>query len=191
MSMSFCDRKHREERLTSMARWAILIGAVEGFACPHTCSAANLGFTRSCFGLIERPTRTRFLPPKYACASNEIDMNLLKTVIALSVILLSSEIVLAQQRVNKQQRAREVRTEFLHAWNGYKKYAWGHDDLKPLSKTYHDWYAEPLLMTPVDALDTMIIMGLKEEAKTTREYIAGNLSFDKDIEVQNFEITIR
>jgi len=34
----------------------------------------------------------------------------------------------------------------------------GHDDLKPLSKTYHDWYAEPLLMTPVDALDTMILM---------------------------------
>ena len=118
-------------------------------------------------------------------------MNLLKTVIALSVILFPSEIVLAQEGVNKQQRAREVRAEFLHAWNGYKKYAWGHDDLKPLSKTYHDWYAEPLLMTPVDALDTMILMGLKDEAKTTREYIATHLSFDKDIDVQNFEITIR
>jgi hypothetical protein len=31
--------------------------------------------------------------------------------------------------------ASEVRQEFLHAWNGYKQYAWGHDDLKPLSKT--------------------------------------------------------
>src|SRR5437660_3063102 len=46
-------------------------------------------------------------------------------------------------------------------------------------------------MTPVDALDTMILMGLSAEAKTTREYIATHLSFDKDIEVQNFEITIR
>ena len=81
--------------------------------------------------------------------------------------------------------------EFLHAWSGYKKYAWGHDDLKPLSKTYHDWYAEPLLMTPVDALDTMILMGLKDEAASTRAYIVKNLSFDKDISVQNFEITIR
>jgi mannosidase alpha-like ER degradation enhancer 2 len=87
--------------------------------------------------------------------------------------------------------AADVRTEFLHAWNGYKKYAWGHDDLKPLSKTYHDWYAEPLLMTPVDALDTMILMGLKTEAATTKDYIVRNLSFDKDISVQNFEITIR
>src|SRR6266581_6839052 len=91
----------------------------------------------------------------------------------------------------RQKLATSVRAEFLHAWQGYKKYAWGHDDLKPLSKTYHDWYAEPLLMTPVDALDTMILMGLSDEAKTTREYIATHLSFDKDIDVQNFEITIR
>jgi mannosidase alpha-like ER degradation enhancer 2 len=102
----------------------------------------------------------------------------------------------AQQRVIKRnddraKLAAQVRSEFLHAWNGYKKYAWGHDDLKPLSKTHHDWYAEPLLMTPVDALDTMILMGLKDEADNTREYLIKNLSFDKDISVQNFEITIR
>ena len=93
--------------------------------------------------------------------------------------------------MSQEQLAAQVRSEFLHAWSGYKKYAWGHDDLKPLSKTYHDWYAEPLLMTPVDALDTMILMGLKDEANHTREYIAKNLSFDKDIYVQNFEVTIR
>jgi len=96
-----------------------------------------------------------------------------------------------QARVNNEQLAAQVRSEFLHAWNGYKKYAWGHDDLKPLSKTYHDWYAEPLLMTPVDSLDTMILMGFRDEAKNTREYIVKNLSFDKDIYVQNFEVTIR
>src|ERR1051326_4180347 len=95
------------------------------------------------------------------------------------------------QQPNRRELAAEVRAEFLHAWNDYKRYASGHDDLKPLSKTYHDWYAEPLLMTPVDALDTMILMGLKDEARTTREYIATHLSFDKDISVQNFEITIR
>jgi mannosidase alpha-like ER degradation enhancer 2 len=95
------------------------------------------------------------------------------------------------QRVNQRQLAAEVRSEFLHAWTGYKKYAWGHDDLKPLSKSYHDWYSEPLLMTPVDALDTMILMGFKNEAAATKKYIIANLSFDKDISVQNFEITIR
>ena len=95
------------------------------------------------------------------------------------------------QPVNKPRLAAQVRTEFLHAWNGYKKYCWGHDELKPISKTCRDWYDTSLLMTPVDSLDTMILMGLNDEAKTTREYIATHLSFDKDIYVQNFEITIR
>jgi len=107
---------------------------------------------------------------------------------AVIISLLITTPTFPQSQVALQK---QVRTEFLHAWNGYKQYAWGHDDLRPLSRTYHDWYAEPLLMTPVDALDTMILMGLKDEARTTREYIATHLSFDKDISVQNFEITIR
>ncbi|HKR15593.1 MAG TPA: glycoside hydrolase family 47 protein [Pyrinomonadaceae bacterium] len=110
----------------------------------------------------------------------------------LSILfLLLLPLTVSAQQPNKKKLAAEVKAEFLHAWNGYKKYAWGHDDLKPLSKTHHDWYAQPLLMTPIDSLDTMIIMGLDEEAATTRAYILDNLSFDKDIDVQNFEITIR
>jgi hypothetical protein len=87
--------------------------------------------------------------------------------------------------------AAQVRTEFLHAWSGYKRYAWGHDALKPLSKAPQDWYAQSLLMTPVDALDTMVLMGLDDEAKETRELIATRLSFDKDLDVKHFEVVIR
>ena len=112
------------------------------------------------------------------------------TTLKLPLLLLLLPVSLHAQQPNKRLAA-EVRAEFVRAWNSYKKYAWGHDDLKPLSKTYHDWYAEPLLMTPVDALDTMIIMGLDDEAEATKQYIVDNLSFDKDMEVQNFEITIR
>ena len=109
---------------------------------------------------------------------------------SLLLLFLLLPLSVSAQTSNKTLAA-EVKAEFLHAWNGYKKYAWGHDDLKPLSKAYHDWYPQPLLMTPVDALDTMIIMDMDEEAAATRQYILENLSFDKDIEVQNFEITIR
>ena len=84
-----------------------------------------------------------------------------------------------------------VRKEFLHAWNGYKQYAWGHDALKPLSKTSRDWYKVSLLMTPVDAFDTMVLMGLKKEAEDAKQLIFDRLSFNQDIEVQTFEITIR
>lgn len=110
---------------------------------------------------------------------------------ALLLILLSIAPSVYLQRPSERKVSSEVRSEFLHAWTGYKKYAWKHDDLKPLSKSYHDWYSEPLLMTPVDSLDTMILMGFKDEAAATRKFIIANLSFDKDISVQNFEITIR
>jgi ER degradation enhancer, mannosidase alpha-like 2 len=92
---------------------------------------------------------------------------------------------------NNAEMARLVREEFRHAWAGYRQYAWGHDELKPLTRSYHDWYRDSLLMTPVDALDTMIIMGLDQQANEARELIATKLSFDKDIYVKNFEITIR
>ena len=94
-------------------------------------------------------------------------------------------------RSEKSQLADQVRQEFLHSWNAYKKYAWGHDMLRPVSQTPVNWYKSTLLMTPLDALDTMILMGLKEEADATREYIATHLSFDQDVYVKNFEITIR
>jgi len=87
--------------------------------------------------------------------------------------------------------AERVKDEMRHAWQGYKQYAWGHDALNPLSKQPRDWYAHSLLMTPVDALDTLIVMGLKNEADEARELIAKQLDFDQDMEVQNFEITIR
>lgn len=49
---------------------------------------------------------------------------------------------------------------FKHSWAGYKKYAWGHDNVKPISKGYHDWFN--LGLTIVDSLDTLYIMGLNE-----------------------------
>ena len=87
--------------------------------------------------------------------------------------------------------AARVKAEFLHAWNGYKTYAWGYDALQPLSRKPHNWYKKSLLMTPVDAFDTMILMGLTEEAAEAKEIIMKELEFDVDMEVQNFEVSIR
>ncbi len=97
----------------------------------------------------------------------------------------------APQDERAHQLAARVRTEFLHAWNNYERYAWGHDALRPLSKTPHDWYGQSLLMTPVDALDTLVVMHLDAEAAKARSLIVRDLSFDRDIYVKNFEITIR
>jgi mannosidase alpha-like ER degradation enhancer 2 len=90
-----------------------------------------------------------------------------------------------------RQLAARVRTEFLHAWNNYERYAWGRDALRPLSETGHDWYGQSFLMTPVDALDTLLLMHLDAEAVRARSLIVSDLSFDRDIYVKNFEVTIR
>ncbi|HEX9887236.1 MAG TPA: GH92 family glycosyl hydrolase [Longimicrobiales bacterium] len=87
--------------------------------------------------------------------------------------------------------AERVRQEFLHAWEGYRAYAWGHDDLRPLSRSFRDWYDASLLMTPVDAFDTMLLMGLDEEAAEAKALILDSLDFDRDFSVQVFEVTIR
>ena len=95
-----------------------------------------------------------------------------------------------QDEAVRQLLAR-VRTEFLHAWSNYERYAWGQDALQPLSKTGHDWYGQSLFMTPVDALDTLILMRFDAEAERARSLIVSDLSFDRDIYVKNFEITMR
>jgi mannosidase alpha-like ER degradation enhancer 2 len=92
---------------------------------------------------------------------------------------------------HSQQLAERVKNEFLHAWRNYERYAWGHDALRPLSKTPHDWYEHSLLMTPVDALDTLVLMKLDADAAKTKALIVNDLSFDHDMYVKNFEVTIR
>ncbi len=87
--------------------------------------------------------------------------------------------------------AARVHAEFLHSWQGYERYAWGHDELRPVSHTFRDWYGESFLMTPVDSLDTLLLLGETDEAEKAKALIVERLSFDKDIEVQNFEVTIR
>jgi len=87
--------------------------------------------------------------------------------------------------------AAAVRRAFLHAWNGYERYAWGHDELLPLSRGHRDWYPASFVMTPVDAFDTMLLMGLSDEAARAKKLILDSLNFDRDFPVQVFEITIR
>jgi len=111
--------------------------------------------------------------------------------IAAAIVLGSGGCNKSRDDPHAREVATRVRSEFLHAWTNYEKYAWGHDALKPLSKTPHDWYGQSLLMTPVDALDTLILMKLDEEAAKAKELILKDLSFDRDAYVKNFEITIR
>ncbi|HJR10777.1 MAG TPA: glycoside hydrolase family 47 protein [Rhodanobacteraceae bacterium] len=110
---------------------------------------------------------------------------------AIALLVPAAAFAAPPSPVDSAAMAARVKAEFLHAWNGYRKYAWGHDELKPLSKKPFDWYGQSLLMTPVDALDTLVLMGLNKEADEDRALIDSKLDFDKDIDVKVFEINIR
>ncbi|XP_008422851.1 endoplasmic reticulum mannosyl-oligosaccharide 1,2-alpha-mannosidase isoform X2 [Poecilia reticulata] len=87
------------------------------------------------------------------------------------------------------ERLEAVRDAFRHAWKAYREYAWGHDELKPISKSFSEWFG--LGLTLIDSLDTMWIMGLKEEFAEARSWVEKELSFDKNVDVNLFETTIR
>ncbi|XP_054867316.1 mannosidase, alpha, class 1B, member 1b isoform X2 [Amphiprion ocellaris] len=82
-----------------------------------------------------------------------------------------------------------VQEAFRHAWKGYKEFAWGHDELRPISKSYSEWFG--LGLTLIDALDTMWILDLKEEFEEAKSWVATELTFNKNVDVNLFESTIR
>ena len=88
--------------------------------------------------------------------------------------------------------ADEVRASFLHAWLGYKRHAWGEDELMPLSNTSNNRWGG-LAITMIDALDTMRLMGLDEQYAAARAWLLEHLParLKADREVPFFEVTIR
>ncbi|KAF8322682.1 glycoside hydrolase [Clavulina sp. PMI_390] len=89
-------------------------------------------------------------------------------------------------------RREMIKNAFLHAWHAYEEHAFGDDDFHPISKKGSNLTeAGGIGYTIVDALDTMMLMGLDDEVKRAREWIRDELTFDLDGEYNTFEITIR
>lgn len=92
--------------------------------------------------------------------------------------------------VSTRRRRAAIVGSMLHAWRGYRDHAWPLDELAPLSTSGIEWLGVGL--TIVDALDTLLLMGLDEEADAARAWITSNaLAFDADKNANVFESTIR
>ena len=76
------------------------------------------------------------------------------------------------------------------AWGAYRKYAWGMDELQPMSKSGNSHWGG-FGATLVDSLDTLWLMGLREEFKEAVGWVETSLTFDKDHSCSVFETTIR
>ncbi|CAG8485578.1 414_t:CDS:10, partial [Diversispora eburnea] len=96
----------------------------------------------------------------------------------------------SEEKQIREKRRKSIKNGFLHSWRGYTKYAWGSDELLPISNgnanKFNGWGA-----TIVDSLDTMWIMGLRNEFAEAREFVS-KVNFSRSEEVVNvFETTIR
>ena len=76
----------------------------------------------------------------------------------------------------------------LHAWNNYKLYAWGHNELSPLSKRpFYGSVFETFKFgaTIVDSLDTLYVMNLKTEFEDGKAWIAENLFLNRSVSISS------
>jgi mannosyl-oligosaccharide alpha-1,2-mannosidase len=92
-----------------------------------------------------------------------------------------------------KQAATQIRNEFLHAWNGYKKFAWGHDQVNPVSGTYNEFFVDghSIGLSMIEALDTLYVMELDNELAASVAWIDKNVDFDIDGNFHVFEAIIR
>ena len=90
---------------------------------------------------------------------------------------------------NHTPRQEAVVKAFNHAWKAYRKYAWGKDELKPVSKASNQWFK--LGLTLIDSLDTMWLMGLTQQFAAAKNWVANDMKIAQNVDVNLFETTIR
>lgn len=99
------------------------------------------------------------------------------------------ELASAWRDVNNE-RAEQVRSAMKHFWRAYRRYAFGYDELQPLSqKGRNNWGG--VALTLIDNLDTLWLMDMRDEFEEAVNYVAEKVHFDADASISVFEFTIR
>ncbi|KAG5957590.1 hypothetical protein E4U58_005770 [Claviceps cyperi] len=97
----------------------------------------------------------------------------------------------SKQAALRQERRDQVRNVFIADWQNYRTYAWGRDALNPVSATAKDQFSG-WAATLVDSLDTLWIMGLRDEFNEAVAAV-GRIDFgvSTSSQVNIFETNIR
>ncbi|KAJ7022347.1 glycoside hydrolase [Mycena alexandri] len=81
---------------------------------------------------------------------------------------------------------------FKHAWHAYERDAMGSDEYHPISHRGSNLGSGGGIgYTVVDALDTMLLMGLDAEYERAKKWVEEKLTFDRNGYFSTFETTIR
>ncbi|KAI3685178.1 hypothetical protein L6452_34414 [Arctium lappa] len=105
----------------------------------------------------------------------------------------------------RRRMSEKVRKMFYHAYDNYMTYAFPHDELKPITKTFTDSLSElgnlklenlpqgynGSALTLVESLSSLVILGNNTEFEKAVIWLSENLSFDVDARINLFECNIR
>ncbi|XP_034030006.1 mannosyl-oligosaccharide 1,2-alpha-mannosidase IA isoform X2 [Thalassophryne amazonica] len=91
------------------------------------------------------------------------------------------------------ERRDKVREMMKFAWDNYKRYAWGKNELRPLTRNGHigNMFGGLRGASIIDSLDTLYIMGLTDEYKDAKEWVQNSLDLNSNGEASLFEVNIR
>ncbi|KAK9380310.1 glycosyl hydrolase family 47-domain-containing protein [Kockiozyma suomiensis] len=134
--------------------------------------------------LLSRPRIVKYPVTNAALLSEDPPLNLAKV---QGIFTTETD----EERAKREERLSAVKDAFKHSWQGYKKYAWGHDEIQPISHRPADTFGG-LGASIIDAIDTLQIMDLSDEFEEAKQFVA-NMTFSgpKIKTIPVFETTIR
>ncbi|XP_076593003.1 mannosyl-oligosaccharide 1,2-alpha-mannosidase IA isoform X2 [Chaetodon auriga] len=91
------------------------------------------------------------------------------------------------------ERREKVKEMMKFAWDSYKRYAWGKNELRPLTRNGHigNMFGGLRGASIIDSLDTLYIMGMMEEYNDAKEWVQTSLDLNSNGEASLFEVNIR
>lgn len=89
-----------------------------------------------------------------------------------------------------RSRRYHIKKAMQFAWAAYEQYAFGMDEIKPETMTGSNGWGG-FGTTLVDSLDTLWLMGMKEEFQRARDWVRDSLNNNRNRMVSFFETTIR
>ncbi|KAK4168557.1 mannosyl-oligosaccharide 1,2-alpha-mannosidase [Cladorrhinum sp. PSN259] len=104
---------------------------------------------------------------------------------------LSKDTTRGRSKADWLKRRERVVEAMELSWDAYERYAWGHDEFHPISKTGKQMAPKGLGWIVIDSLDTLMLMNLTSRLTHAREWLANSLTWDQDQDVNTFETTIR
>ncbi|CAL4885308.1 unnamed protein product [Urochloa decumbens] len=108
-------------------------------------------------------------------------------------------------RARRLHMKNKVQEMFYHAYDNYMTYAFPHDELKPLTKSFTDSLSElgnlnlehlpqdynGSALTLVESLSSLVVLGNLTEFERGILWLSENLTFDVDARINLFECNIR